>query len=188
MLHRVSASLAFDSASGSPARNALDSAAVPDWLVVNVAEAQALSHERGGTLVQFESPESRFPEIGVNIRLLAPGQPNAKYHSESVQEDFLVLAGECIAILDGEERTLRAWDFVHCPAGTEHVFVGAGEQPCALLMIGVRRADKALDYPVNELAARYGASVTQRTPSPQEAYADWDRKFTPTSISWPPSA
>ncbi len=82
-----------------------------------------------GPWAAFENPEAPFPDFGINIHVLQPGQPNSKYHSESVQEDFLVLSGECLAIIEGEERPLRAWDFVHCPAGTEHVFVGAGDGP-----------------------------------------------------------
>jgi uncharacterized cupin superfamily protein len=161
---------------------------MPDWFVVNVAEAPALSHERAGSFVPFEDPEERFPELGVNIRMLRPGQPNAKYHSENVQEDFLVLSGECLAILDGEERRLRAWDFVHCPPGTEHVFVGAGEEPCAILMVGARRPDKQLHYPVNEVAARHGASVQRPTSDRGEAYADWAGGFASTRLPWPPPA
>jgi uncharacterized cupin superfamily protein len=107
------------------------------------------------------------------------------YHSEPVQEDFLVLEGECIVILEGEERRLRQWDFVHCPAGTEHVFVGAGDGPCAILMIGSRREDRA-HYPVNEVAAKYGASVTKATDDPSEAYAAWRRDpIGPTPNPWP---
>jgi uncharacterized cupin superfamily protein len=136
--------------------------------------------------VPFESPEARFPEIGVNIHALQPGEPNAKYHAEEAQEDFLVLSGECLVIIDGQERTLRAWDFVHCPAGTEHVFVGAGNGPCAILMIGARGPDRGVRYLVNETAARYGASVTEPTSSPAEAYADWSSEFTPTRLDWPP--
>jgi uncharacterized cupin superfamily protein len=89
-----------------------------------------------------------------------------------VQEDFLVLHGECIVILDGEERPLKQWDFVHCPAGVEHVFVGAGDGPCAVLMIGSRRKDEA-HYPVNDVAAKYDASVAKATDDPAEAYAEW---------------
>jgi uncharacterized cupin superfamily protein len=162
-------------------------AAVPEWFVVNVADAPAFDHMRGGAAVTFESPEARFPELGINIRVLAPGQPNGKYHSESVQEDFLVLAGECVAILEGEERRLRAWDFVHCPAGTEHIFIGAGDRPCAILMVGARRPDKTLHYPVSELAARYGASASKPTSEAAEAYADWPAEFTPVRLSWPPA-
>lgn len=160
---------------------------MPDWLVVNVADAPALSHERAGSWVAFEGPEERFPELGINLRVLAPGQPNGKYHSESVQEDFLVLAGECVAILDGEERPLRTGDFVHCPAGTEHIFVGAGQGPCTILMVGARGPEATIHYPVNEVAARYGASVTEPTSVPAEAYADWGMEFTPAKIPWPPA-
>lgn len=157
-----------------------------DWFIVNVADAPALRHEQAGRYVPFESPEARFPEIGVNIHVLQPGEPNAKYHAEEAQEDFLVLSGECLVIIDGQERTLRAWDFVHCPPGTEHVFVGAGNGPCAILMIGARGPDKGVHYPVNETAARYGASVTEPTSSPAEAYSDWSSEFTPTRLDWPP--
>lgn len=160
---------------------------MPGWFVVNVADARALRHERRGLRVAFETPEERFPELGINIRVLEPGQPNGMYHSESVQEDFLVLSGECIAILDGEQRQLRAWDFVHCPAGTEHTFVGAGQGPCAILMVGVRRPGATVHYPVNELAAQHGASVAEPTSDPDEAYADSGRDFTPTRLSWPPA-
>jgi uncharacterized cupin superfamily protein len=160
---------------------------VRKWFVVNVADAPAFDHARGGATVTFESPEARFPELGINIRMLEPGQPNGKYHSENVQEDFLVLGGECVAILEGEERRLRAWDFVHCPAGTDHIFIGAGDGPCAILMVGVRRPDKTLHYPISELAARYGASASQSTSEPAEAYADWPAEFTPVRLRWPPA-
>jgi len=157
-----------------------------NWMKVNVAEAPAFEHERAGTVVRFESAEDHFTQTGVNIRVLAPGQPNGMYHSESVQEDFLVLGGECIAILDGDEVALRAGDFVHCSPGTEHIFVGAGDGPCALLMIGARREGSTLHYPANNVAARYGASVNATTSNPGEAYADWSRVFEPTTMSWPP--
>jgi uncharacterized cupin superfamily protein len=160
---------------------------MPEPFVVNVAEARALSHPQGGTYVPFEPPDERFPEFGINIHVLEPGEPNGKYHSENAQEDFLVLFGECRLILDGSERLLRAWDFVHCPAGTEHIFVGAGEGRCAILMVGTRRGeDEVLDYPPNQLAARYGASVTERTSSAREAYADWSSELTETRLDWPP--
>lgn len=155
--------------------------------IVNVAEARALAHEQGGTYVPFEPPDDRFPEFGINIHVLDPGVPNGKYHAENAQEDFLVLSGRCLAIIDGAEHQLREWDFVHCPAGTEHIFVGAGDGPCAILMVGTRRgADEVLDYPPNEIAARYGASVAERTSSATEAYADWDPDFTETRLDWPP--
>jgi uncharacterized cupin superfamily protein len=159
---------------------------MPEWFIVNVADAPAVHHPNAGTYVPFESPESRFPEFGINIHVLRPGEPNAKYHAEAAQEDFLVLAGECRAIIDGEERPLRTWDFVHCPAGTEHVFVGAGTGPCAILMVGARGGgERSCNYPVNALAARFNASATQSTTLPQEAYSDWDNTFTSTQLAWP---
>jgi uncharacterized cupin superfamily protein len=158
---------------------------MPKPFVVNVAEARALAHPVAGTYVPFEPPGERFPEFGINIHVLEPGQPNGKYHSENAQEDFLVLSGECLLILEGKERTLRAWDFVHCPAQTEHIFVGAGDGPCAILMVGSRPVREELDYPPNELAARYGASVPERTSSAKQAYADWSSELTETRLDWP---
>ena len=140
--------------------------------ITNLADAPALAHSRRATILDLEPDKAPWPDVGVNVQVLQPGQPNCRYHSEPVQEDFLVLHGECLAIVDGEERPMRQWDFFHCPAGTEHVFVGAGTGPCAILMIGSRREDAA-HYPVNALAARYDASVTEETDDPAEAYADW---------------
>ena len=159
---------------------------VAAWFIVNVADAPALRHAQGGAYVRFEPPEERFPHVGVNIHILAPGEPACKYHREDAQEDFLVLSGECLVIIDDEERHLRAWDFVHCPPGTDHVFVGAGDGPCAILMVGARGADFGVHYPVNDRAARFGASVAAPTDSPGEAYADWSGEFTPTRLDWPP--
>ena len=106
----------------------------------------------------------------MNLDVFWPGQPSTLYHAETEQEDFLVLAGECVAILEGEERRLRAWDFVHCPPGTHHVFIGAGDGPCVILMLG-HRPNGGIDYPRSELALRYGAGVETPTDSPTEAYA-----------------
>ena len=104
-----------------------------------------------------------------------PGEPNCLYHSESQQEAFLVLSGEGKLLVEGEERPIRQWDFVHCPAGTEHVFVGAGDGPCAILMIGARTPDEQLLYPVSELAARYGASADGGDAYGNEAYARFEQ-------------
>lgn len=154
-------------------------------LIVNLAEARAVGHSRAGVALLPEPEVRAWPEIGVNVRILQPGQPNCRYHSQPVQEDFLVLQGECLVILDGEERPLKQWDFVHCPPGTEHVFVGAGAGPCAILMIGSRRLDGA-HYPVSEVAARYDASAKETTDSPAEAYADWaDEPRRESENAWP---
>ena len=155
-------------------------------LVINLADVPAQAHPRRATIIDIEGERRAWPDTGVNVQVMQPGQPNCLYHSEPVQEDFLVLQGECIVILDGEERPLRRWDFLHCPAGTEHVFVGAGDGPCAVLMIGSRRRHEA-HYPVSELAAAYDASVASETDDPVEAYADWRREERrPIPSPWPP--
>jgi len=142
-----------------------------DWFVVNVRDARWRRHHAFGASCRFEDREKPFEQLGVNIRVLQPGEPNCLYHSESLQEDFLVLSGECLLLVDGEERPLQAWDFVHSPPGTEHVFVGAGDGPCAILMAGARSEDERLHYPVSEVARRHGASAERDTTDPEEAYA-----------------
>jgi uncharacterized cupin superfamily protein len=150
------------------------------WFVVNVRDAMWLTSESGekrpsGAECGFESPMAEFPQLGVRLHVLPPSEPNGLYHSESMQEDFLVLAGECTLLIEGEERTLRQWDFVHSPAGTEHIFVGAGDGPCVILMVGARRGGEwTIRYPVSELAARHGASAARELTDPREAYVDFE--------------
>ena len=139
------------------------------WFIVNVKDAEWRTSPHFGSFLTFEG-DVRFDQLGVNIHVLQPGQPACKYHSEKMQEAFLVLSGECLVIIDGQERSLRAWDFIHCPPGVEHVFVGAGDGPCAVLMMGSRVGDEGLNYPVNETAAKYAASVKETTPDPRIAY------------------
>jgi uncharacterized cupin superfamily protein len=138
------------------------------WFVVNAREA-AWRDSDFGAYTRFEG-DVHFPQIGINISVLAPGQPSCMYHGEDEQEDFLVLAGECLLLVEGQERRLKAWDFVHCPAWTEHVFVGAGDGPCTLLAIG-GRSDGDVIYPESEVALRHGAGVEKTTSEPKEAYA-----------------
>jgi uncharacterized cupin superfamily protein len=154
--------------------------------VINLADAPAIGHPRRSTFIQLEPDGVAWPDTGVNVQVMQPGQPSCRYHSEPVQEDFLVLHGQCIAIVDGEERELHQWDFLHCPAGTEHVFVGSGGGPCAVLMIGSRR-EGACHYSVNDAAARYGASVSEETDDPAQAYADWLTEMPDAKIPnpWP---
>jgi uncharacterized cupin superfamily protein len=161
--------------------------AMDEAFVVNLADAPAIGGPRGATFVKLEPGGVTWPDTGVNVQVMAPGQPNGRYHSEPVQEDFLVLCGECIAIVDDRERLLRQWDFLHCPAGCEHVFVGAGDGPCAVLMIGSRRED-GLHYTVNDTAAAYGASVRKATDDPAEAYSDWRAQGPDTPVPNPLAA
>ena len=155
-----------------------------DWFVVNVRDAEWRTHDAFGSSVRFENSEQPFDQLGINIRVLEPGKPNCLYHRENLQEDFLVLSGECLLLVNGEERQLKAWDFVHMPPGVDHVFVGAGDGPCAILMVGARSEEEELFYPVSELAQRYGASAEVGTPEPEEAYARFDPPRGERPASW----
>ena len=159
---------------------------MPDWFIVNVADSPAGGNSRSGRYVSFEPEGYEFPHYGINIHVLEPGQPNGRYHSESAQEDFLILHGECIAIVEGEERRMKQWDFLHCPPGANHILVGAGDGPCAILMTGARGEEHTVHYPVSELAAKYDASTKADTDSPREAYSDWNpRQFGVVDFPWP---
>ncbi len=155
------------------------------WFVLNLGDAAAHANGQAGTYVPFESDDHRWPEFGANVHIVHPGQPNCFYHQETAQEAFLVLSGECLLIVEEQERPLKQWDFVHCPSGTRHVFVGTGDGPCAILMIGARPEANDIHYPVSEVAARHGASVGVATDVPREAYAEWPGSFTPVRSPWP---
>jgi uncharacterized cupin superfamily protein len=154
-----------------------DGGLVPEgggWFVLNARDARWWNHDTFGSSVVFEG-DARFPQFGMNIQVIEPGQPNCMYHGENAQEDFLVLSGECLLLIDGEERPLKQWDFVHSPAWTEHVFVGAGDGPCAILMVGARPEHEELRYPVVDVARKHNAGVEQETSSGREAYAPFPR-------------
>jgi uncharacterized cupin superfamily protein len=155
---------------GVPEAPLRDGAPTADgWFVVNVADAQWKTG-RFGAYTVFDG-DAKFTQIGVNIGVLEPGQPACWYHREADQEDFLVLRGEALLLVEGEERRLRAWDFVHFPPWTEHVFIGAGTGPCTVLALGGRMRD-AVVYPASELALGHGAGVREETVVPADAYAD----------------
>jgi uncharacterized cupin superfamily protein len=122
-----------------------------------------------------EECETYFPQVGVNLFVLGPGEPIGMYHWEANQEDFLVLSGEALLIVEGQERPLRQWDFVHCPGGTQHMILGAGDGPCAVLAIGAREhIDENCNwgaYTVDEAALRHGAGVEEETSDANIAYA-----------------
>jgi len=148
-----------------------------DWFVVNARDVPWRGREGLGRICDLEG-DGEFEELGFIVSVLDPGVPHCMYHGESGQEDFLVVAGECVLVIEGEERQLKAWDFVHCPPMTEHVFVGAGSGPCVIVMVGARKpeGDEGIIYPVNEVAAKRGASVLEETPDPAEAYARFTRR------------
>ena len=149
--------------------------ATDGWFVVNVRDASWVTNPVLGDCCIFEGGEVSFRELGFTIGVLRPGQSGGRYHGESNQEDFLVLAGECLLLIEGEERPLRAWDFVHCPAWTEHAFVGTGDEPCVIFMTGSRRSGHSIVYPRSELALKHGAGVERETTSPAEAYAPYPK-------------
>ncbi len=160
------------------------------WFLVNVREAEwwtsdSTGKQSRGSMCSFESEESEeseFPQLGIRLHVLEPGEPSGLYHAESDQEAFLVLSGECRLLVEGEERLLSRWDFFHCPPETEHIFVGAGDGPCVILMAGARSEDMRVLYPVSELAARYGASAEEETSDFEQASAgfEWFRRARPS--------
>ena len=144
------------------------------WFVVNLAGARAMAVSPFGMAATFEPPGTRFPHFGINVHLLEPGEPNGVYHAETAQEAFLVLSGECTLVVEDTERRLGPWDFFHCPPGTEHVIVGAGEGPCVVLAVGSREHQRGDDwgaYTVDETALRHGAGVREETSDREKAYS-----------------
>jgi uncharacterized cupin superfamily protein len=160
------------------------------WFVLNARDAAWRSAPGRGAVCVFEG-EVQFPQVGINLRVLGPGEPMAMYHWESDQEDFLVLDGEALLIVEGEERALRRWDFVHCPPETKHVIVGAGDGNCVLLAVGARDRSSGHDwggYTVDETAIRHGAGVEQETTDAAQAYARFaERKPTRYREGWLPT-
>jgi quercetin dioxygenase-like cupin family protein len=161
------------------------------WFVLNAREAQWRRCEGMARWPRLEGARAIFPQLGVGLTVLEPGEPMAMYHWETDQEDFLVLSGEAVAIVEGQERPLRAWDFLHCPAGTNHVIVGAGDGPCVIFAVGSREnhtyrtPDGAIEgtddwgaYTVDEAALRHGACVEEETNDANVAYARFPEPVT----------
>ncbi len=171
-----------------------DDGLVPEgdgWFVLNAKQARWFWAEGRPAACRLEG-EPEFDQVGVNIMTLDPGVPMAMYHWEADQEDFLVLSGEAVAVVEGEERPLRQWDLLHCPKGVKHVIVGAGSGPCTILCIGARTDSMNEDetwggYTVEPAAAKYGASVDEATHDPKVAYAKVNpRAHMPYRDGWLP--
>jgi uncharacterized cupin superfamily protein len=163
------------------------------WFVLNAREARwrerpgrGLGLSLTGTTA-FEA-ETYFPQLGVNLNVLGPGEPNAMYHWETEQEAFLVLSGDALLIVEGQERPLRQWDFVHFPPGTNHVIVGAGDGPCVVLAMSSREYQARGPwgaYTVDEVALRHGAGVEEETQDAELAYAHFpETEPTPYRDGW----
>ena len=145
---------------------------MPDWYVRNVADNEWWVNEKFGGRTFLVPGDSR---VGARVHVLEPGKPSTLYHRESEQEGFLVVEGECLLIVDGEERPLRRWDYFHCAPGVTHGFVGAGDGPCVMVTLGARTEDGTILYACDETALRLGAGVEEDTDTPAEAYAPFPK-------------
>ena len=141
------------------------------WFVLNARDVSWIRSEERGQDTDFEGGQE-WTELGFRIQVLAPGQ-RGLYHGERGQEAFLVVSGECVLVIEGQERRLKAWDFVHCPPWTRHTFVGAGDGPCVIVMTGSRANGFEVVYAVSDVAAKYDACVPEEASKPDEAYARW---------------
>jgi uncharacterized cupin superfamily protein len=143
------------------------------WFVLNARNARWYYVEGRGAFCDLEGDQD-FEQLGLNLYVLAPGEAMAMYHWEADQEDFLVVAGEALLVIEGEERPLRAWDFVHCPPETKHTIVGAGHGSCVVVAVGAREHQDGPGwggYTVDDVALRHGAGVEHATNVADEAYA-----------------
>ena len=160
------------------------------WFVLNAREAHWRKREGRGFSLPFEGP-THLPQLGIRLFVLGPGEPIGMYHWEADQEDFLVLSGEALLLVEGQERPLRQWDFVHCPPGTKHIIVGAGDDRCVVLAVGARENQEGSrwgGYTVDEVALRHGAGVEEETNDVDVAYARFpDPEPTPYRDGWLPT-
>jgi uncharacterized cupin superfamily protein len=169
-------------------------AARPGWFVLNVREARWIDRDGRGYTAPLtgwgdDDAEPLFPQLGIQLAVVGPGQPLSMYHWESDQEDFLILAGEALLIVEGEERPLRQWDFVHTPPKAAKTILGAGDG-CVVLAVGAREhqfGDAWGAYPVDGAATRHGAGVDEETADSTLAYARFpDSKPTRYRDGWLP--
>jgi uncharacterized cupin superfamily protein len=157
------------------------------WFIANVRDLSWNRLPANGIWCEFEDPDDRSPQLGIGVHVLEPGQSSALYHYENDDEEgFLILEGECLLVVEGQERTMRQWDYFRCPPRTAHITIGAGEGLCAILMVGVRTGGGGV-YPVDPVAARHGASVDEETDDSKLAYKDRAGPQHPERAPWPPA-
>ena len=164
------------------------------WFILSARDAQWWDRKGRGFLCEFEGAglegAADFEQLGINVTVLRPGEPMAMYHWENDQEDFLVLAGEALAIVEGQKRTLRQWDLLHCPPGTNHVIIGGGAARCVVLAVGARDRSTGPDwgvYTLDEAAQGQGAGVDRETSDPKQAYSRFPQgELTPYREGWLP--
>lgn len=149
------------------------------WFVLNARDAPWTENGMRSRCQFGGEGDAHFDDLGVALYWLEPGQPMAIYHHEAGQEDFLVLRGRCTLVVEGEERSVGAWDLVHCPPRTPHVLVGAGDDPALVLAVGARTGRGGVRYLAEPAAARLGAAPDRDTASVEEAYAGHRRETRP---------
>ena len=154
---------------------------MPDWYVRNVAETEWWVNEKFGARTMLVPHGSH---VGARVHVLEPGKPSTLYHRESEQEGFLVVEGECLLIVEGEERLLRRWDYFHCAPGVTHSFLGAGEGPCVMVTLGARNENGTILYARDETALRHGAGVEQDTDTPGDAYEPFPKWEAGRPAAW----
>jgi uncharacterized cupin superfamily protein len=174
----------------APLTSLPDGGLAPDgdgWFVLNAKDAAWLDGELG-KYTGWEGGEFRFPQLGINLNVLAPGEAMTMYHRENAQEDFVVLTGECLAIVDGQERALVQWDLLHVPAGVDHAIVGTGTGTSVVLAVGARTGaeDDGLVYPADPVAQRHGAAPAETTSDPREAYKPFSLRKGAYEEGWLP--
>jgi uncharacterized cupin superfamily protein len=141
------------------------------WYIVNAREVRWVGQDGMWRGAWIEPEDAPWPGLGFNVTVLDPGD-SGWYHAESNQEDFLVVSGECLLIVEGEERRLEQWDFFHCPPWTAHALIGAGDGPALVVAVSTRAPDQGVRFIADDVARRHGAAVPRDTEDPGEAYAE----------------
>lgn len=152
-----------------------------DWFVQNVADTEWWVNDKFGSRTMLVPPGS---QVGARVHVFEPGKPSTLYHRESEQEGFLVIEGECLLIVEGQEVRLGPWDYFHCPPGTTHSLVGAGEGPCVMVTLGRRGEGGTILYARDETALRHGAGVGQDADTPAEAYEPFPKWESGRPVDW----
>ncbi|MGZ4181279.1 MAG: cupin domain-containing protein [Solirubrobacteraceae bacterium] len=144
------------------------------WFILNLGEMPWETVPGFGAWRDFDWAErpGGEPGVGFHVHVLRPGENFGYYHAEEAQEGFIVLSGEFLAVVEGQERSMRQWDYMHSPPGTAHVMIGAGDGPCVLVMFGSPDPRRKVEWIADETAARHGASVERTTERDTKAYGD----------------